>query len=76
MGTTGSFTGDKAARREADHLPTSSVDVKNGGAITPHKQLFGFTGAQNAQRAHLNINFIAISVFPRSTARGYEHVRI
>jgi hypothetical protein len=29
----GSFLGGKAGRREADHSPPSSVDVKNDGAI-------------------------------------------
>jgi hypothetical protein len=29
MGTRGSFPGDKAAGREADHLPPPSAEVKN-----------------------------------------------
>jgi hypothetical protein len=32
--TWGSVPGNKGLRREADHLPPSSAEVKNGGAIT------------------------------------------
>jgi hypothetical protein len=47
MGTTGetlsllsnayrsSFPGDKAAGREADHLPLTSDETQNGGAVPP-----------------------------------------
>jgi hypothetical protein len=35
MGTGGSFLGVKRAVREADHLPPSSAEFKNVGAIPP-----------------------------------------
>jgi hypothetical protein len=35
MGTVGSFPGVKRQKREADHSPASSAEVKNAGAISP-----------------------------------------
>jgi hypothetical protein len=35
VGTGGSYLGVKRPGREADHSPSSSVEVKNGGAIPP-----------------------------------------
>jgi hypothetical protein len=35
MGAGGDFPGGKAAGREANHLPPTSAEVKNGGAIPP-----------------------------------------
>jgi hypothetical protein len=35
IGTAGSYTGVKRQKREADHSPPSSTDVKKGRAVPP-----------------------------------------
>jgi hypothetical protein len=37
--------GVKQPRREADHSPPSSAEVKNGGAIPPLPHVFSYLGA-------------------------------
>jgi hypothetical protein len=40
------FLGVKRSRREADHSPPSSVEVKNGGAIPPLPHMSSWRGAE------------------------------
>jgi hypothetical protein len=45
MDTGGSFTGVKRLGREADHSPSSSIEVKMNGAVSPFPHTFSCRGA-------------------------------
>jgi hypothetical protein len=53
----GSFTGIKHQGREADHSPSSTAYVKNGGAVPPFNNTSSWRGAQLiTQWANFNFN--------------------
>jgi hypothetical protein len=58
MGTGGSFPGAKRPGLEADHLPPSSVEVENSGAIPPLPQcLHGIVLNELSTKTTLSLPF-------------------
>jgi hypothetical protein len=55
MGTEGSHLGDKRLRREADHSPLSTIEVRNGNSYpcTPPIQLHGMREDNFTSYLHL-----------------------
>jgi hypothetical protein len=52
--------GIKQPRREADHSPPSSAEVKNGGAIPPLPHIFSYL---DAQLMNHKVNFTLFIIF-------------
>jgi hypothetical protein len=63
MGTRGSFPGGKAAGREADHSPPSSVEVKEWVELYLHSpNMLSWRGAQLKHRDNFAFTFIIIII--------------